>query len=162
VLPHDKLRLAALVADADRELLARRAFRSETAEWIRPNRGYSDGICSDALAVPWVIRHNASWQIARDAELAVNAALLVVVASEDDRVSLVRAGEALEELLLTITAAGLHYSFLNQPIIADEFRHGVQLLAGATRPAQLLLRIGQTQEVTRAMPRREVERVVSG
>jgi hypothetical protein len=98
---------------------------------------------------------------ARDRRLANSASALLVVCADDDRVSLLRAGEALEQLLLTITAAGLQYSFLNQAIEVTSLRARVQILAGSKLPAQLLLRIGSSLPVDEPTPRRTVEAVLA-
>lgn len=93
-------------------------------------------------------------QAQRDRGLAESASALLLVTAEDDRVSLLRAGEALELLLLTITDVGLQYSFLNQPVSVKEMRDQLGTLAGASHPAQLLIRIGSAPPVEGAMPRR--------
>jgi nitroreductase len=95
-----------------------------------------------------------------DRALAMSAAALLIVTAEDDPVSLLRAGEALEYLLLTITAAGLQYSFLNAPVHRADLRERVEMLAGAKSP-QLILRIGHGVPVTDPSARRPLAAVVS-
>ncbi len=55
----------------------------------------------------------------------------------------------------------LQYSFLNQPVAVDTLRDRVRALAGASQPAQLLIRIGSAPPVEEAMPRRPLECVVA-
>jgi hypothetical protein len=110
----------------------------------------------------WLLRHfdPGAWPGSHDRRLAESASALLLVTSDDDRVSLIQAGEALELLLLTITDAGLQYSFLNQPVAVEATRERIRSLAGATHPAQLLIRIGAAPPVEQAMPRRPLERVL--
>lgn len=172
MLPRDTQRVAELVAFAERKQMSREAFRSEVADWIRPSSGYSDGICSDGLGVPAVFSPATSWlvrnvdvgglQSRRDIQLTNSAAALLVVTAENERASLIRAGEILEQLLLTLTAMGLAYSFLNQPIEVEELRDRVEMLAATRKPAQLLLRIGFAASGSRPMPRRPLDNVVAG
>jgi hypothetical protein len=97
---------------------------------------------------------------ASDRELVTRSSLLLLVTADDDRSSLAQAGEVLERLLLTLTCAGLQYSFLNQPIEVPELRDHLRKLAGADRPAQLLLRIGSAAAAAHPTPRRELASVL--
>jgi hypothetical protein len=147
-------------------------YRDELASWIRPNdTDTGDGMTADNLgfsgpfsgATEWVVRSVdvGPLQASRDRHLIDTAPVLVVVAAEDDRLSLVRAGEVLERLLLRITLDGLHYSFFNGPIELPNLRERMWSLAGTKRPPQLLLRIGRARTETRPMPRRPVDTVVA-
>lgn len=169
---HDRFRVADMVEEADRVQLARPAFRAEIADWMRNGDSeQTDGLRPNALGVPallgggatWLLRHfdAGPWQALRDRQLAASASALLLVTSDDDRVALIRAGEALEILLLTIADLGLEYSFLNQPVTVDAMRDQIRSLAGASQPAQLLLRIGCAPAVEQPMPRRPLERVVA-
>jgi hypothetical protein len=102
-----------------------------------------------------------AWQGRRDRRLARTSSALLLVTAEDDRVSLIRAGEVLELLLLTITATGLQYSFLNQPVAADPLRTTIGSLAGTPHPPQLLIRIGAAPPVEEPRPRRPLEHVIA-
>ncbi len=172
VFPYEKRRAGELVARADHLQMSRPAFRAELAEWIRPTHGeQSDGIDAGRLGFPsilsaagaWVMRrfNVGPWLARRDLRLARTASALIVVTAEDDRISLLRAGEALERLLLTITAGGSQYSFLNQPIQVSALRDQVRMLAGSETPAQLLIRIGTARPPNGATPRRDVESVLA-
>jgi len=169
---HDRNRVADMVDQAARVQMSRPAFRAEIADWIRPDDDdHTDGLRAGNLGIPPVLAGGATWflrqfdagpwQAPRDRRLAESASALLLVAAENDRSSLVQAGEALELLLLTIADAGLQYSFLNQPVEVDAMRERIRLLAGASRPAQLLIRIGSAPPVEQAMPRRQLERVVA-
>lgn len=172
ILSHDRHRVADMVDQAARVQMARPAFRAEIADWIRPDDDqHTDGLRGDVLGVSpaltapatWLLRQfdAGPWQAPRDRRLAESASALLLVTAENDRASLIGAGEALEILLLTIADAGLQYSFLNQPVEVDAMRERIRTLAGASQPAQLLIRIGSGPAVEQAMPRRQLERVVA-
>jgi hypothetical protein len=86
-----------------------------------------------------------------------NAAALILITAEDDRVSLVAAGERLERLLLQITLDNLDYSLVS----VTEPRERLWALAGATRPPQVLLRVGRARKAASAVPRRPLEAVLA-
>ncbi|HUP61893.1 MAG TPA: nitroreductase [Thermoanaerobaculia bacterium] len=172
VLPHDRMHAAELVEQADHLLMADETWRRELSEWVRPNDGSAcDGMCGDAFGIPGPLSAFASSLIAsfdvgtvrgrHDRELTENAAGLIVVTSDDDRVSLLRAGETLERLLLTLTLLDVQYSFLNQPVEVPQLRRELWRLVRSPRQPQLLLRIGYAKPVQRAMPRRPVETVLA-
>ncbi|MEV8438708.1 nitroreductase family protein [Actinosynnema sp. NPDC051121] len=71
------------------------------------------------------------------------ASLLVLGTSSDDRLSLLRAGEAMSAVLLEATAAGLATCPLSQPLEVAETRDLVraEVLDGTSCP-QILLRVG--------------------
>ena len=149
ILPRDTEHVAECLADADRTLMARPAYRAELAD-----SGLFTGL------VPWVIRHFdiGPLQARRDIELARSASMLLLVTADDDQASLLQAGEILERLLLTVTASGLQYSFLNAAV--EETRERLRMLVDHARPPQLLVRIGSTASVAQPTPRRPVSRVI--
>lgn len=171
LLPRDKERIAELVGRADRVQMQDRALRAELADWVRSNREVaSDGIAADALGIPEMFSSASAavlrrldvgaMQARRDEALIGSASLLAVVSGEDDQTSLVNAGQLLERLLLTVTLAGLHYSFMNQPVEVRALRNVLGSMIRSPHPPQLLLRIGYALEVTAALPRRELREVV--
>lgn len=171
VVPHDRRHVADLVSAADRILMSKESFRSELADWVRPNESSAlDGMSADAFGIPgplsalapWMIRRFdvASSHAAHDHELAENAAGLIAVTADDDAISLLRAGETLECLLLLLTLHGINYSFLNQPIEVAELRKELWSMLRSPKPPQLLLRIGYGGPIPKPMPRRPVESVV--
>ena len=151
VLPCDKQRAVQLVTAGDRNQMARPAFRDEWADCM-PSGGVA----------PWLVRRfDVGRFLARhDAELIASSSLLLVITADDDRPSLIRAGEVLERVLLTITRLGLQYSFMNQPVAVETLRGQLWSLIGSTTPPQLLLRVGEARAVRRAAPRRAVESVL--
>jgi hypothetical protein len=172
VLPHERARAAELVEDGDRRLLADPMFRAELSRWVRSNDSSApDGICGDAFGLPGPLSAFAPWLVRTfdvgetrgrtDRELTNTAAGLIVVTSDDDRVSLLRAGEALEILLLTLTSLGVQYAFLNQPMQVPELRRALWNLVRTPKCPQLLLRIGYAAPTRRAAPRRRVGAVIA-
>ncbi len=171
IVPHDRGAVADLIEQGGRLLFSDPSFRGELASWVRPNEGSSrDGICGDALGIPGPLGALAPWMIRkfdispaqskRDREFAAGAAGLIVVTADDDRVSLLRAGQTVERLLLLLTRLGVNYSFLNEPIEVDSLRGQLWSLIRSAKPPQLLLRMGYARPVVKAMPRRPVEEVV--
>ena len=171
ILPHDRPHAAELIAEGDRLLMKSEGFRSELASWLRPNETRAgDGICGDALGLPgpaaalapWVMRHFdlGRTQARADRSFAEHAAGLIAVVADDDRTSLIRAGEILERLLLLLTTLKIAYSFLNQPIEIDRLRNELWSMIRCPKPPQLLLRFGYARPVDHAQPRRPLEAVL--
>ena len=171
VLPHDKMRIAELVVQGDQLQMEDGAVRGELADWMRPARtDAGDGICADALGAPNILSPIAAallrrvdlgtLQGRRDAALIDTAPLLVVITSEDDPVSLLEAGQVLEQLLLTATLAELQYSFMNQPVQVATLRALLAPIGRSPHPPQLLLRVGYAPPVAQPMPRRELAEVL--
>jgi hypothetical protein len=171
LVPADRERAAELVEKADRILLKSRGFRNELADWVRPkSTDACDGICADGLgipdplasATPWFLRSFdvSALQAKRDRGLIELSAALLVITSEDDRVSLIRAGETLELLLLLLTRLHLNYSFINTPIEVEMLRTQLWATLRSPHPPQLLLRIGYARSVPRPQPRRDSERTL--
>ena len=171
LLPRDKRRLANLVARGNELQMSRTSVRAELADWIRGSESDSDdGICVDGLGIPAPLDRLAGWvtrrfdlggvQASHDRQMIANAAALILITANDDRVSLVKAGEIVERLLLTATLNGLQYSFFNYAIEDPELRQEIRQLAGTVERPQLLLRVGYAKPVDRAMPRRPVESVM--
>lgn len=171
VVPHERARIADLVEEADHRLLSNDAWRDELAHWVRANESSAgDGITGDAFGIPGPLAALAPSLIRsldmsdsrgrQDRKLVEHAAGLLVVTSDDDRVALIRAGESLEKLLLTLTSLGVQYAFANQVVEVPELRKDLWKLMRTPRPPQLLLRIGYARSTLRPMPRRPVNAVV--
>ncbi len=167
--------LAALIARGDRLQMSDPAFRQELANWVRPvAAGHGDGMVGDGLGVPDLVSWNGSWfirsldlgqyQARRDERLAREAAALAIIYGPDTLPGLLAAGELHEHFLLTCTALGLQYGYLNQPLQWKSLRPAVRAvlppeLARAGWP-QLLLRCGYGSAPASAMPRRPVASVL--
>ena len=171
LLPRDTSRAADLIAFADCLQMDDDAVRHELANWIRrPNEEAVDGILATAIGFPHPVAGLAhvileklnlgAVQARRDHNLAESAPMVVVVSADDDPASLIRAGHDLELFLLTITRAGLQYSFLNSPVQVEGLRDRVLWLTRSRRPAQLILRIGSGTTVAPPAPRRPLHDVI--
>lgn len=172
VVPHEIPHLGALVEEADVRLMSDERWRNELADWVRPNESSAgDGITGDAFGIPGPLSALAPYFVRNldlgesrgknDRKLVEHAAGLIVVSSEDDRAALLRAGEALERLLLTLTALGVQYAFVNQVIEVPELRKELWRLMRTAQPPQLMVRIGYaSRAATRPQPRRPLTAVV--
>jgi nitroreductase len=90
------------------------------------------------------------------------ATLVVIGASSDDRLSQLRAGEAMSAVLLEATRQGLGNCPLSQPLEVGSTREMLQdEVLGGTLSPQVILRIGWAQEDRLpATPRRSVEEII--
>jgi nitroreductase len=142
--------------------------RRELAEWTAPDRA-TDGVPPRALGTapfpvdgllartgprtetppPWV--HD---------DLA-NGTIGVLLVPRDGRLEWLQVGRALENLLLTLTAAGLVVSFLNQAVQQEEFRPELADVVGGTGEPQMVLRIGEPLVTVPQTPRRPLTEVLS-
>lgn len=168
VSPHERARVAELVEEADRVLMEDEGWRKELSERVRPNEGgEGDGMPGDAFGIPGPLSSFASGLVRSfdfgesrgrlDRRLAEEAAGLIVISGDDDRVALLRAGEALERLLLVITSLGLQYALFNQVLEVPRLRRELWTLVRTPRAPQLLLRVGCAPPVKAGMPRRPLE-----
>ena len=87
--------------------------------------------------------------------------LAVLTATLPGRAGDVQAGEALQRVLLTATAEGLSVSFLSQLVEVPDVRARLHDLIAATRPPQVVLRIGHGWPTVRT-PRRPVADLLRG
>jgi len=163
-------RVSELVAAADRMQLADPSFRSELAEWIRPNwTQKGDGITGSALGMNSVTAALAPWAVrvvdagvlraARDKNLCAEAPGLVVIQAEDSVPHWLACGELLQHLLLVLTREGLHHSYFNMPVQVPDLRVRLRAVCGLKAWPQILLRIGFSLIEPLKTPRRSVEEV---
>ena len=165
-----RTRIATLVATADQRQMADPAFRHELSSWVRPAKSRArDGMSISSFGMrDWL---SAGVAMALDQldlscattdrhhKLILEAPWVGILATpRDDPPSWLRTGMALADILLEITAAGLAYSFANQPIEASEFRSPIAKVMGSDDHPQMLMRIGAGQEVP-AAARRAAEQV---
>lgn len=159
-----RLQAAELVARGDAVQWADPAWRRELAAWMHPRRR-GDGLVVPALALPVaqvVVRtfDMGNGVAARDRELAEGSPLLAILGTTDDQPrDWLRAGQALQRVLLVACSLGLQASYLNQPVQVASLRPRLQELAGAGLP-QLLLRLGYPVGELPAAPRRALDDVI--
>jgi hypothetical protein len=163
--------VAELIAEGDRAQWSSGRFRGELAGWTRRNgSGRRDGLpgfalgMSDAAALlhPVLMRlqSRARAEADRDRARAIGTkALLVLSTPRDGIAEWVKAGEALQRVLLRATAAGLFASYFAQPIESPELRRRLAGAIGDPGAPQVMFRLGYGLD-PRATPRRPVEQVL--
>ncbi|MFV1980825.1 MAG: nitroreductase [Rhodothermia bacterium] len=163
--------LASLIATGDEVQSSSKGFRREVASWLHPSRsgsldgipGYANGLRDWlANAGPYVARTFdwGSGKAAHDMQLAEGSPALLVISMDGDGISdWLKAGQALERVLLTATDLGLTASFLNQPVEVGDLRPRVAELFDGVEIPQIILRIGYGAPV-RSTPRRPVREVM--
>ncbi len=155
---------AALVAEGDAAQWSNPSWRRELAAWMHPRRR-GDGLALPGLAVPIAQVVVRTFDMgegvgAKDRELADASPVLAVLGTESDTAAdWLRAGQALQRLLLEGVRHGLQASYLNQPVQVSALRPRLQQLAGRRVP-QLLLRLGIPAEEIPAAPRRPLADVI--
>ncbi|MGA2632328.1 MAG: nitroreductase [Terriglobia bacterium] len=163
--------VADLIAQGDHLQASDKRFRRELAAWLHPNRTQSrDGIPGYAFGVgdwvsyvgPLMIR-TFDWgkgQAAKDRQLATGSPVLAVVGTENDTPpDWLRAGQALERMVLRARAERVWASFMNQPIEVPELRPKLLNVMDRKGFPQLLVRMGYGPDV-KGTPRRPVSEVL--
>jgi nitroreductase len=140
-------------------------YRRELAAWTRPGRGHVDGIPGETFgprpelaALPlrdFDLDHTTDRRVARF-EREPTIALLYTFG--DTTQDWLRAGQALERVLLTATAHGLATTPLTQAVEVRQLR---QLLSAPEEPqaVQSIIRLGYARRVRQA-PRRPLADVI--
>lgn len=155
----------ALVAQGDSMQWSNPGWRSELAAWMHPGRE------CDGLTVPGIVAPIAQAVVrtfdmgdgvaAKDRQLADASPVLAVLGSAGDTVAdWLAAGQALQKILLTAHSRGLQASYLNQPIQIESLRPELHKLVKQDGFAQILLRLGFTDDEIEATPRRPLDEVV--
>jgi len=165
VLDHDEtVRVLRLVRDAERAQLADPGFRAELARWVGGERG-DDGMPDSVLgprsldgAAP--VRDFAPGRPAPAgyAWFEENPQLVVLSVRREGRLGWLRAGQALQRVLLTATARGIAASPLTQPLETPDAWLARDSRSGPEEP-QVILRMGYGLPVP-ATARRPVSEVL--
>ncbi|WP_372666170.1 Acg family FMN-binding oxidoreductase [Amycolatopsis kentuckyensis] len=158
--------VASLVRQAETLQADDHAFKAEAAYWTHRAADSPDGVPEIASgpppAAPGVVSLRASHENPRLPERAYEREPLLGALLTRDRGphAEVRAGMAMQRVLLTATAEGLATSFLSQPFETPRTRESIdRLFAGLGQP-HTLLRIGYGYP-TRLTARRSVEDVLT-
>jgi hypothetical protein len=166
-----RVRLVALIMDADRQQWASAPFRRELARWMRPNDSEArDGIFGYAGGLDNVESHLAGMAVrlldrgaheaVEHSHLADASPLLAVIGTVGDWARpWLDAGEALGRALLRAESESLRVAYLSQPVEVADLRAAVGELTGREGSPQLVLRIGYGPPGP-ATPRRDVSEVV--
>lgn len=155
-----------LSRSADRRLRARGGYRAELARWTAPAAGRRDGIPGSAigpwdaleslplrdfgLAQPWLERPSEDFE--------PYPVIMVLATRGDTSRDWLRAGQALQHVLLTATRLGLATTPISQAVEVPAIR---ELLTDTAqgRWAQMILRVGYGRPAP-ATPRRPVDEVL--
>ncbi|MEU7755551.1 nitroreductase family protein [Micromonospora sp. NPDC049101] len=151
---------------AERRLRTSGRYRAELSHWTRPTSGRHDGIPAAAIG-PWdalermPIRdfglvHPQPWRTSEFFEAHPTIAVLATVG--DGRHDWVRAGQALQNVLLAATRLGLATTPISQPVEVPAIRELLTDTA-AGRWAQMIIRIGYGPQAA-VTPRRPLSEVL--
>jgi len=161
----DRHQVAELVAEGDAAQWSNPSWRRELAAWMHPRRK------GDGLTVPGMVAPVAQLVVrtfdmgngvgAKDRQLADESPVIAALGTAGDGVQdWLKAGQALERVLLRSLGQGLQASYLNQPIQVAVLRPKLQHLLGCTGFPQILLRLGYPATDLPAAPRRNLQEVV--
>jgi hypothetical protein len=168
---HQRRVVAELIAEGDDAMWSSSRFRAELAGWTRTSAASRrDGMPAAALGMSDVaallqpvlarLQNRASAEADRDRRRALGTKALLVLSTErDGTAEWIRAGEALQRVLLRATAAGLFASYFAQPIETPALRRRLAEVIGDRGAPQIMLRLGYGLE-PRPTPRRRVEEVL--
>ncbi len=162
--PEARLEAARLVSEGDARQWADPRWRRELAAWMHPRRR-GDGLTIPALAAPLAQVVVRTFDLgggvgAKDRQLAQASPLLAVLGTDsDDPLELLRAGQALQRVLLVACQDGLQASYLNQPIQVAALRPELGKLVEGDFP-QILMRLGYPSDELPPSPRRALEDVL--
>ncbi len=162
--PAERAAVQAMAVRAHRHQAADPAFQDELRRWTGTTPDRTDGVPAAAggpQPAPqdrWVLRDFSAGSApervpGKDFE---NDPLIAVLTTHlTGPHADVRAGQALQRVLLTATAEGLGASFLSQIVEFERTRDELRRLVGAPHPPHVVLRIGRGWP-TGATPRRPV------
>jgi hypothetical protein len=167
----DRHAIADLVAEGDRVQMTDPSFRRELAAWIHASRDVShDGMPGFAIGLkglksslaPIVVRtfDFGKGQAAKDQQLATGSPALALLGTDENQTEdWIKAGQALERIMLVARSENVWISFLNQPIEVPALRTKMLELLGVNGFPQLLLRLGYGPDV-KPTPRRTAGEVL--
>lgn len=163
--PEEVARIVELLHDADIADRTQLSLVDERANWVGVERREAKaGIPSESLGprptqLDTPFRDLGPAGLPRDHVAFERAPTLAVLSTTSDQpVDWIRAGQALERVLLEATAAGISASFMNQPLEQDDLRWQVRNPLIGIGNAHMILRLGYGRPVP-ATPRRPVQEV---
>jgi hypothetical protein len=140
-------------SDAQLIDFASRGRQSSVAGRVEPSNSIPSGVdelrsgesacLASLIAGPWLSLPLDARDVlsSRNGQPVRSAPTLILLTSEDDRASLIQAGEMLEHLLLVVITAGLQFSLFNHPIELEELLEKARITAASKRQPQVLVRI---------------------
>lgn len=145
--------------------LTNQQFRAEFLSWLRDD-GDGDGMPRTSLEdapYPTPATRPDGVLTPEDtdalAEMVERESFFLLATAGDDRPAWLRAGQALQRVLLTAQRAGLAVSYLNQPIEASVLRGLLPATLDLPGAAQVLLRVGYPWTLAPPTPRRPLEEI---
>jgi hypothetical protein len=164
----DRDAVAFLVESAQRSRLDDEPYQNERLTWL--GNGYPAGAPSDFdSGASAALAHSRSgmpertpglrWLERDQSLIQASPALLVLGTRGDTPYEWLRAGEALQQILLRAGIEHVSASFLNQPCQLPWLREDLRAITGRNGPPQALLRMGYSAG-TAPSPRRPVEEVI--
>ena len=156
--------VAEIVQEANRALQRDPDYRAEQARWIRREPA-GDGVPSDAagpVGEPYDLlpqRPFGDRTRAPGRDFEAEPLVAVLGSPGDTAADQVAAGQALQRVLLTATAAGLAASMYSQPIELPSAREQLRLALNRFGVPQMVIRIGYGQPGW-PTPRRDIDEVI--
>jgi hypothetical protein len=162
----DRIAVAILQQRADREQNSDPAYRAELRAWTTDDPNREDGV--PAMAVPRggvaqddvPIRDfdtSGTGALPTETHSSANQCMVLIGTAADDAVSWVRAGQALERVLLEITRHGFVANTLTQAVEVPVTREGLRSQLRLTMYPHVLLRIGRAPATPAPRRRRLVD-----
>jgi hypothetical protein len=157
--------ISEIVRAADAVLAADDAYQEELHNWTRPDRDDRDGVPAPAggparqtgdLLPRRAYGHRAA---VPGGDFDPDPLVVVLGTAGDTPADQLRAGIALQRVLLTITDAGLAASMLSQPIEDPAERDRLRLALGRREVPQMVLRVGSGRAGF-PTPRRDLAEVI--
>ena len=162
--PQQRRQLQRIAARAHSVQMADEELQAETKLWTAAETDRRDGVAASAggpLPEPqdrWVLRDftaGTGRKRVPGKDFEYEPLIAVLTCHLSGAAGDVHAGQALERVLLTATAAGLAVSFLSQIVEVQQTREELRRLVSGTRGPDAVLRIGRGWQVP-ATPRRAV------
>jgi hypothetical protein len=161
----DRITLARLTQEADRELIVDPAYRAELRRWTVSSPDVFDGVrnltvprvdgtAGDEIPIRDFDTRGEGWLPAQT-ESSTSQCLLVLGTSSEDPVSWLHAGTALERVWLELTGAGLAASLFTQPVEVPGTRVQLRSQLRLLMQPHLVMRIGYAPPVP-SSPRRQL------
>jgi hypothetical protein len=154
------------VRSADRRLRRDSRYRAELTAWTGPGPAHPDGVPHAAFG-PWDALETLPLrdfgltrptEPRRTAHFEARPTLVVLSTADDSREQWLRAGQALERVLLTAAVRGLAATPMSQPLELPALRELLADANGMARP-QVILRLGYGPACP-ASPRRALSEVL--
>lgn len=153
-----KLAVARLSQRADAIENLNPAYRAELQAWMTADPGRGDGVADAAVAAAPIPVSAIPGKAARAASRMVRNQTLALLCTEGDSLlDWLRAGEALERVLLEITRHGLAAGLLTEITEVPSTRAELRAELGLTGYPHVLMRIGRAPAVPASRRRRLVD-----